>query len=131
MSVRGYALLLTVATLLSWIAFGAIIITLNPQETGGIGIGLFYISFSLACIGTFSLAGFLIRSVFLKKEDVLTRIGIAFRQAIFFTLLLDGFLFLQSMRLLTWYNTAFLIIALAIAEFVVISNTKKEQEETA
>lgn len=126
MSVRGYTLLLAITTLLSWIAFGAVVMTINPQEAGAIGIGLFYISLSLGLIGTFSLAGFLIRTVFLKKEDVFNRISIAFRQAIFFTLLINGFLFLQSMRLLTWYNTAFLIIALAIAEFVVISGTKNE-----
>lgn len=126
MSVRGYTLLLAMTTLLSWIAFGAVVVIINPQEAGAIGIGLFYISLSLALIGTFSLAGFLIRTVFFKKEDIFNRISIAFRQAIFFTLLINGFLFLQSMRLLTWYNTAFLIIALAIAEFVVISGAKNE-----
>lgn len=126
MSVRGYTLLLAITTLLSWIAFGVIVMTINPQEAGAIGIGLFYISISLALIGTLSLAGFLIRNVFLKKEDVFNRISMAFRQAVFFTLLVNGFLFLQSMRLLTWYNTAFLIIALAIAEFVAISGAKNE-----
>jgi len=124
MSVRGYTLLLAIATALSWSAWSAIIMTINPQETGAIGLTLFYISISLALAGTFSLIGFLIRTLFVKKEDVFSRVSIAFRQAVFFTLLINGFLFLQSMRLLTWYNTAFLIIALAIAEFVVISNAK-------
>lgn len=118
--------MLAVTTLLSWIACGIVVITINPQEAGAVGIGLFYISTSFGLAGTFSLIGFLIRSFFFKKEDVFNRISIAFRQAVFFTLLIDGFLFLQSMRLLTWYNIAFLIIALAIAEFVVISRAKNE-----
>ncbi len=126
MSVRGYTLLLTITTLLSWFAWSAVIMTINPQEAGGIGIALFYICLSLSLVGTFSLIGFLIRTVFFKKEEVFSRVSISFRQAIFFTLLLDGFFFLQSMRVLTWYNTAFLIIALAISEFVVISHAKNQ-----
>jgi hypothetical protein len=128
MSVRGYTFLLAITTALSWIAWGAVITTVNPREGGAIGLTLFYISVSLALVGTFSLAGFLIRALFIKKEDVFNRVSIAFRQAVFFTLLVNGFLFLQSMRLLTWYNTAFLIIALAIAEFVVISNGKNNPD---
>ncbi|MBI2644955.1 hypothetical protein HYW94_02145 [Candidatus Uhrbacteria bacterium] len=124
MSIRGYTFFLAMTTMLSWIAWVAVVIAINPLETEGVGIALFYISLSLALAGTFSLVGFLIRTVFIKKEEVFSRVGIALRQAVFFTLLVDGFLFLQSMRLLTWYNTAFLIIALAIAEFVVISNVK-------
>lgn len=129
MSVRGYTFLLAITALLSWGAWGAIILMLNPQETGMVGLILFYAAISLALIGTFALTGFLIRSVFLKKEEILSRVGISLRQAVFFTLLIDGFLFLQSMRLLTWYNTAFLIIALAIAEFVAISGAKQEQTD--
>ncbi len=121
MSLTRYLILMAIATALCWFAWATVIGDVNPFETDLIGYFLFYSSFTLALAGSFALAGFAIRTLLLKQELVFQKVAISFRQGIFFAILIDGFLILQSMRLLTWYNIAFLIIGLTIAEFFVIS----------
>ncbi len=121
MSLTRYLILMAIATALCWLAWGTVIQDVNPFETDAIGYFLFYSSFTLALAGTFALVGFVIRTLLLKQELVFQKVAISFRQGIFFAILIDGFLILQSMRLLTWYNITFLIIGLTIAEFFVIS----------
>ncbi len=110
-----------VATILCWTAWYTVLVVVNPNDAGVFGHVLFYSTFTLSLMGTLALIGFSIRTVFLKQELAFQKVIISFRQAIFFTLLVDGFLFLQSMRLLTWYNVAFLIFALTVLEFFMIS----------
>lgn len=113
------------ATALCWAAWFTVVGAVDPFDTDGVGYVLFYSSFTLALAGTFALGGLLFRTLLLKQELMFQKVAISFRQGIFFAILIDGFLILQSQRLLTWYNIAFLIIGLTIAEFFVIS--KKPQ----
>ena len=53
----------------------------------------------------------------MRQELIFQRVIISFRQGLFFSILIDGFLALQHLKLLTWYNAAFLILGLTIAEF--------------
>jgi len=121
MTLSRYLFLMTIATAICWIAWWTVIQAVNPFETDLVGYFLFYSSFTLGLAGTFALIGFFIRTLLLKQELVFQKVAISFRQGIFFAILIDGFLILQSQRLLTWYNIAFLIIGLTIAEFFVIS----------
>ncbi len=121
MTLTRYLILMAGATALCWAAWITVLDAVNPFQTDFLGFFLFYSSFSLALAGTFALIGFFIRTLVLKQELIFQKVGISFRQGIFFAILIDGFLILQSMRLLTWYNIAFLIIGLTIAEFFVIS----------
>ena len=121
MSLVRYLILMTIATALCWAAWFTVVQSVDPFDTDGAGYFLFYSSFSLALAGTFALLGLLFRTILLKQELMFQKVAISFRQGIFFAILIDGFLILQSMRLLTWYNIAFLIIGLTIAEFFVIS----------
>lgn len=121
MSLFRYLILMTVATAIMWTAWATVVQSVDPFDTDLVGYALFYSSFSLALAGSFSLVGLLFRTLLLKQELMFQKVAISFRQGIFFAILIDGFLILQSMRLLTWYNIAFLIIGLTIAEFFVIS----------
>ena len=121
MSLFRYLLLMFVATVLCWTAWLTVIQSVDPFDTDVIGYFLFYASLTLAIAGSFALIGLFFRAPLLKQELMFQRVAISFRQGIFFAILIDGFLLLQSMRLLTWYNIAFLIIGLTIAEFFVIS----------
>jgi len=121
MSLTRYLLMMICATALCWFAWFTVVQSVDPFETDMIGFLLFYSSVTLALAGTFAIVGFFIRTMLLKQELVFQKVAIAFRQGIFFAILIDGFLILQSMRLLTWYNIAFLMIGLTIAEFFVIS----------
>lgn len=121
MTLSRYILSILIGTVCCWAALGAVIFVVNPLEGGMTGLILFYIAITCALVGTFALIGFCIRMLWLKQEVELHKVVISFRQAIFFALLVDGFLFLQSMRYLTWYNVVFLLFALTLAEFFIIS----------
>lgn len=121
MTFSRYILLMLFATALCWGAWYAVITIINPAQADMLGFALFYGSLALSLAGTFALCGIIVRSVFFKHETGVQRVAIAFRQGIFFALLMDGFLLLQSKRLLTWYNVAFLIIALSIVELFFMS----------
>lgn len=121
MSLPYYLIFMTAATGVAWGAWYMVISSINPLTTTLVGVLLFYATLTSALTGTFALAGFFIRSVFVQRELVFQRVLISFRQALFFSLLIDGFLFLQRMQLLTWYNAMFLILGLTIAEFFIIS----------
>src|SRR3989338_3902326 len=121
MTLTRYLLLMTCATALCWAAWMTVVNSVNPFDTDLTGHLLFYSSFTLALAGSFALVGLFFRTVLLKQELMFQKVAISFRQGIFFAILIDGFLILQSMRLLTFYNIAFLIIGLTIAEFFVIS----------
>ncbi len=121
MTLLHYILMMVAGTLLSWGAWFYVISTVNPFENGTIGISLFYVSLTLSLAGTFAIIGFFVRTLVFKKEIVFQRVLISFRQAFFFAFLVDGFLLLQSFRLLTWYNLAFLVLGLTLAEFFMIS----------
>lgn len=121
MSLGHYIILMTVATGVCWGVWYLVIVFLNPMHADIVGFILFYAALTLALAGSFALVGLLLRSIFFRRELVFQRVAIAFRQGIFFALLIDGFLLLQSQRLLTWYTIAFLLIALTIAELFFIS----------
>lgn len=121
MSLFRYLIFMALATAVAWAAWFTVVSAVNPFDTNIVGYVLFYASFSLSLAGSFALVGLLFRALLLKQELMFQRVAISFRQGIFFAILIDGFLILQSIRLLTWYNIAFLIIGLTIAEFFVIS----------
>lgn len=121
MSLFTYLALMIISTALSWGAWVMVVISINPVSADFFGFLLFYCSLSVALTGTFALIGFFCRTIFAQHEEVLYRVLISFRQGLFFSLLIDGFLVMQHARLLTWYNAAFLIIALTLAEFFMIS----------
>ncbi len=128
MTLLRYIALMLFATALSWATWFMVISVINPLEADMIGFLLFYASLCISLTGTFALIGFVIRSFLVKDELTFQKVLISFRQGIFLSLLIIGMLLLQRVGLLTWYNAAFLILGLTIAEFFVISRKKKYRE---
>jgi hypothetical protein len=124
MPLSRYLSFMCLASILCWAAWYFVVAYIHPPEAGLLGLGLFYATLTLAVAGTFALVGFGIRTLFLKQEPEFEKVVISYRQGIFFALLIDGFLLLQSMRLLAWYNVVFLLFAVTLAELFIIS--KKE-----
>ena len=109
------------STVFCWISWGMILVYVDPETTGVIGLTAFYVSLFFALIGTLTLAGFYLRVWFSKNEILFAHVGPAFRQAIFLSLVLVGSLVLQSFRLLTWWDGALFIASVALLEFYFIS----------
>ncbi len=121
MSLRPYLMVMTIATLIFWLALGLIVVNIDPTATTLSGIILFYILLLCAISGTGSIIGFIIRFYALKQELVSQSVLIAFRQALLASVLVTSVLFLFSQKLFSWLNVGLLILALSALEFFLLS----------
>jgi len=117
--------ILGVCSLLCWLVWLVVVFMLNPAD-GAVAFLLFYFSLGLALIGTFSFLGFLFRAIILRKEEVAERgMKIAWRQSLFFAMLIIGALILQSQRWLTWWNMLILLAAMVALEFLFVAKKNR------
>ncbi|MFH1232835.1 MAG: hypothetical protein V1651_03165 [Patescibacteria group bacterium] len=121
MSLRSYLIIMILATLLCWVAFGVIVQTVNPEVTNSVGFLLFYLSLFLAIVGTSAIVGFVIRFIGLRHELILNSVISAFRQSFLFAFFIIATLFLLASNLFSWLNVGLLIISLSVAEFFLLS----------
>lgn len=96
MSLRGYLVGLVICTLFSLAALGLIIVYLNPEIAGFLGLLLFYLSlfFCLSCL--FSLIGFYLRKRFSQAKTSLGKAHTSFWQGLIFALIIIIILVLQK-----------------------------------
>lgn len=125
MSHHKYLAIIGAAGVFSWLAWVVVIFKLNPEESTGLGLGLFYISlfFALAC--TFTIIGFYFRLWLNKNEVYYDHINIAFRQGVLLTLIALGCLTFQLLGILTWWSGLLLIAAVTAVEFYVMARLQE------
>lgn len=112
-------------SVVSWLGWIYVLATIDPTSTNWLGFLLFYLSLFLALTGTASIIGFLVRFIALKHELVFRQVKDAFRQSFLFSLLIVAALYLLSQHLFSWLNAAFLVIALTLLEYFLISYRKQ------
>ena len=128
MPLRSYLLIMLAMTIFCWLVFGYVIATVDPLVTNAVGFSLFYLSLFLSLSGASAIIGFLIRFVFLRHELVFNTVKAAFRQSFLFSGFIVAALFLLSQNLLTWLNSAALIIGLSILEFFLLSYSQNRRK---
>jgi hypothetical protein len=121
MTLKIYLIIMLLATAICWSAWAVVIQSINPETTNFIGFLLFYASLFLSIVGTSAVVGFLIRFILLRKALVFRQVAVAFRQSFLFAAVIIASLVLQSFQLLTWYNALFLVVAVTVLEFFLIS----------
>lgn len=105
MTLRQYLVIMSVATILCWIAWGIVLINVDPNQAPAIGFAFFYLSLFLAFVGTFSIIFFIWHHFFSKKDYPMFRyVQKSFRQAIFAAGLLVFILFLRGAGLIRLWN---------------------------
>ncbi|MBU4256899.1 hypothetical protein KKC04_00615 [Patescibacteria group bacterium] len=130
MTLKAYLIIMGIATLCCWAAFGFILRTVNPEVTNTIGFLLFYLSLFLAVSGSAAIIGFVVRFIGLKRELVFNSVKQAFRQSFLFAFLIISALFLLSKGLFSWLNLLLLIAGLSMLEFFLISHSKYNANTT-
>ena len=116
MTFRSYITIMTIASLAAWGAVIGIVVSVNPFAAGMVSIALFYVSVFLAVVGTLALLGIIVRHRFFAHESQPAQVAIAFRQALWFGVLVIGSLFLVRLGLLTWWTLALFIAFLTLIE---------------
>lgn len=117
MTHHRYLAIIGVAGVVSWIAWVVVMNKLDPMQSPGLALGLFYVSmfFALAC--TFTVVGFYFRVWLNKNEVFYNHIHIAFRQGLLLTVIALGCLTFQLLGVLTWWSGLLLIGVVTLVEF--------------
>lgn len=117
MSHHKYIAIIGGAGLVSWIAWIVVINKLNPIETMGLSLALFYISLFVALTCTFTVIGFYFRVWLNKNEVYYNHIHTAFRQGVLLTAIAVGSLTFQLLGVLNWWTGLLLIGVVTMVEF--------------
>ncbi|MFZ5365598.1 MAG: hypothetical protein ACOZBH_05405 [Patescibacteria group bacterium] len=124
MTLRKYLIILLICTTFCWLTFVAVLMYTNPGSTNWIGFSFLYLSLFVSLIGTFSIGGILFRWVSKKQSLQDKQIDISSRQSIILSFFAVVSLFLQSLRLLTWWNLIILVAVISLVEIFFISHRK-------
>lgn len=123
MNLKQFLTLMALGTALCWAMF--ILVILNMEPSSGLALMFFYVSLFLSLVGTLSIAGLSARVIVFKKDVIFREVKNSFRQAILLSFLLAAALFLQSKRILAWWNIILLILALTALECLLVSLKSK------
>lgn len=126
MTLKSYLAIMLLATLICWSAWAVVINSVNPETTNWVGFALFYASLFLAIVGTAAIVGFVVRFIALRQELVFRHVAVAFRQSFLLAVLVVGSLLLQSYRMFSWQNALYLVVAVTVLEFFLISYRRSE-----
>jgi len=130
MNLRQYLIIMTAATLISWLVWGAVIFVYDPEIAGAAGFIFFYASLFLALLGTFSVIVFYVRSKIIKNDEVVFRhIKRTFRQGLFFSAFVIISLLLAQNHLLTWWNFSLLLTFYIFLEGLIFTNRKYQNRD--
>ena len=125
MTLRLYLSSMSLASFICWAIFLFILNVVDPFETSVFGFVAFYLSLSLALVGTTAIIGFVARFVWLKQRLAFRAVIEALRQSFLFTLFIIISLILSSKGLFDWVNLLLLIIILSIVEFFILGYSQE------
>ena len=117
MSHNKYLTIIGSAGALSWLAWILVLNKLDPFESTGLALGLFFLSLFFALTCSFTVAGFYFRVWLNKNEIYYSHINVALRQGILLTLIAIGCLLFQLLGVLTWWSGMLFIGAVTLVEF--------------
>lgn len=117
MTLAKYLMYMLVSTVFAWIAWFLVLSRVDPRDADLLGFAIFYLSLWFASVGTLALVGFFLRRLMQREVYSAVQVVIAFRQGLFLSVLLVVSLFLQSMRILTWWNLLVFVGALTLLEY--------------
>lgn len=128
MSLVRFLVVLAIGSLLSWAAWVMVLLSLDPVSGGFVVLALFYVSGSLALIGTLTLGGFFLRYWLERDKIPFEQISTALRQATILTFATVIGLLLQAGRLLNIWSLVALIIITFVTEFFFLAGQSRRPQ---
>ncbi len=118
MNLKFFILGISFLTLISLGFLVYILINVDPYNNTILNFILFYLSFFVLIAGLFILTGFYLKKLFIKKKIAYRLFKTSFRQGILISIILTGFLLLQSFRILAWWSGGIIVFIAVIFEFI-------------
>lgn len=116
MALRLYLFSLYMALIVSAGLILLLFLGVNPFQAPAWIIILFYLSIFLFVAAGLSIAGFYLKVWASNREVIFAHLIPTIRQSIFFAIIMVGFLLLEQLKVLNWWNAAMLIIAVGLIE---------------
>ncbi len=120
-SYRQYLITIGLTAALSWAAWIIVILKLDPYESTGVALGLFFVSLFFALIGTFTLLGFGLRRWVGKQEVYYHHLTVSLRQGFLLSFCTVLSIALLMLGLLTWWNGLLLVTVAVLIELYLTS----------
>jgi len=102
---------------LMWVAWILIVLKLNPYESAGTALLLFFLTLMIALSCTFTVFGFYFRVWLFRNEIFYKHINIALRQGIFLSLIAVFCLVFQRMKVFSWWSGFLIVAVFVLLEF--------------
>lgn len=97
-----------------------VLVLIRPEVGGVFAVALFFVTLFCAASGTFSILGLGLRRLWRPEEFVVHHVAAAFRQSLFFALLLVIVLVLQHAGALTWITLSLSVVVVTVFELLVL-----------
>ncbi|NBS42102.1 hypothetical protein EBS80_05620 [bacterium] len=124
MSFKTFLLLMAIASAAAWAGWIVVLSAIDPSRSGAVGFLFFYLTLTLALVGTLTVSGTGVR-IWARRDEIASRhVATSFRQAFLFTALVDASLILLSNGLFRWWTAMLVILLLAIVELVFLSASR-------
>ena len=124
MSLKIFFLLIILGTVFSGFNLVFILANFDPNQISFFTFLLFYLSLFFTLAGLIFLISDWLKKKILKNQLWYQRVRTSIRHAIFFSLILTGWAFLKSQKLLRWWVLILFILILTALEFFFISLQK-------
>ncbi len=126
MTFKQYLAIMSIATLLCWVAFGFVLFTVDPFYAAASSFAFFYVSLFFSLVGTISIISCALLNRFSRVPEPMFRyVQKSFRIALVCSIAVIVFLMLQLSGYLNFWIGTLYIISLAFA-FAFLSVTKKQ-----
>jgi hypothetical protein len=122
MTIRSYLWGMRLFALAALAALAFVVFYVNPERDGFFGQIFFYVALFFSVTGIATLFLFRIRRFFLKDVAAIQEsVGISFRQGVLIALAICIIFFLQSIRLLVWWDGGLVAAGVLLMELWFLS----------
>ena len=120
---KKYLLTIGLTAAVSWLAWGIVITKLDPFESTGLALGLFFLSLLFALIGTFTILGFGLRRWVGKEEFHEQHLTVSLRQGLLLSFCTIFCLAFLIVGVLKWWNGLLLVTVAVLIEMFLTSRS--------
>ncbi len=118
---KKYIQPLMIAGAVSWLSWIVVIWKLDPYESTGLALALFFLSMLIALTCSFTLLGFYLRKWVTQNEASISYINTSIRQGLLLSLCTLICLAFLLLGVLTWWNGLLVVAIIILLEFYITS----------
>lgn len=118
---KKYIRPLIVASIISWLGWMVVVMKLDPFESTGLALSLFFLSLLIALTCTFSTLGFYLRKWVTMNEANISYINTSIRQGLLLALCTLICLSFLMLGVLTWWNGLLVVVVIILLESYITS----------